>query len=111
MGRKRANWDENGKRARSLPLRKGRAGYGPGNRSCLIKEMDLNIIILLKYFEDKIIKVLFNTHVQTSPSVIPSPILYLFIIRNMGISTCGYLKKNPHHALILSPIEIENNVR
>ena len=29
MGRKRGNWEENGKLARSLPLRTGRAGYGP----------------------------------------------------------------------------------
>ena len=29
MGRKRANWEENGKLAGSLPLRKERAGYGP----------------------------------------------------------------------------------
>ena len=29
MGRKRANWEENGKLAGSLPLRTGRAGYGP----------------------------------------------------------------------------------
>ena len=29
MGRKRANLEENGKLAESLPLRKGRAGYGP----------------------------------------------------------------------------------
>ena len=30
MGRKRENWEENGKLAGSLPLRTGRAGYGPG---------------------------------------------------------------------------------
>ena len=29
MGRKRANWEENGKLARSFPMRKGRAGSGP----------------------------------------------------------------------------------
>ena len=29
-GKKRANCEENGKLAGSLPLRKGRAGYGPG---------------------------------------------------------------------------------
>ena len=31
MGRKRECWEENGKLARSLPLRTGRAGYGPAN--------------------------------------------------------------------------------
>ena len=31
MGRKWEHWEENGKLARSLPLRTGRAGYGPAN--------------------------------------------------------------------------------
>ena len=30
MGRKRENWEENGKLAGSLPQRAGRVGYGPG---------------------------------------------------------------------------------
>ena len=33
MGRKRENWEENGKVAGSLPLRTGRAGYGPDDGS------------------------------------------------------------------------------
>ena len=31
-GKKRENWEENGKLAGSLPLRTGRAGYDPANR-------------------------------------------------------------------------------
>ena len=54
MGRKRDNWEENGKLAGSLPLRTGRAGYGPviGPKPCKYddgKSADFHCVVCITF--------------------------------------------------------------